>query len=85
MTVTLAPVRDQVLVTLEPEPEASQIVATVKAASDRLRWAVVRAVGPEVRDVRVGRRVLLSILAGVEVAGGFLVPEASIVAYAEAP
>jgi co-chaperonin GroES (HSP10) len=67
MTVTFTPLLNHVLLRLEAEPEASSIIAVQKSVEGLTRFGTVTAVGPEVRDVKVGQRVLASITAGVEI------------------
>jgi hypothetical protein len=78
--VAFVPLRNGVLIALEPMPEQSQIIAVQKAHEDLVRYGTVEAVGPEVKDARVGQRVLASITAGVEVPGGLhLIQETAII------
>jgi hypothetical protein len=79
MSVTFSPLRNGVLLQLEPTPERSSIIAVQKAHEDLVRFATIVAVGPEVRDAKVGQRVIASITAGVEVPGGHLITEPAII------
>ncbi len=80
MSVTFNPLRSGVLIALEPEPEQSKIIAVQKAHVDLVRYGTVQAIGPEVRDAKVGQRVLASITASVEVPGGLhLIKEENII------
>ena len=63
---TLSPLTDHLLLTLEPEPEMSSIIAVQKATEGLARFGTIQAIGPEVRDLKPGMRVLASITAGVE-------------------
>jgi hypothetical protein len=78
MAVSFHPLINHVLLTLEPEPEQSSIIAVQKAVVDLVRYGRVTAIGPEVRDVKVGQRVLASVTAGVELDWGVLIPESSV-------
>jgi hypothetical protein len=66
MTVVMNPLTNHLLLALEPDVEPSKIIAVQKATEGLVRFATVTAVGPEVRDVKPGQRVLASITAGVE-------------------
>ena len=77
--VEFQPLRNGVLLTLEPTPEQSSIIAVQKAHEDLVRFGTIVAVGPEVKDAKVGQRVLCSITAGVEVPGGHLITETNII------
>lgn len=70
MPVTLTPLTDCLLMRIEPEPELSSVIAVQKATEGLARFGVVQAIGPEVRDVDVGQRILASITAGVELQDG---------------
>lgn len=67
MSVTFAPLTNHLLLALEPEPERSSIIAVQRGVEDLTRFGRITAIGPEVRDLRVGQRVLASITAGVEI------------------
>lgn len=64
------PLCDNLLLVLEPEPEMSSIIAVQKQTQGLARFGEVSAIGPDVRDVVVGQRVLASITAGVEIQEG---------------
>lgn len=65
------PTRNLVLLDLEPveEVRASGLVLSANAESSKMRYAVVRVVGPEVRELQAGDRVLISGYAGTSIAG----------------
>lgn len=65
-TATLAPLTNHLLLTIEPEPEASSIIAVQRATEGLARFGTVTAIGPEVRDVKPGQRVMASITASVQ-------------------
>jgi hypothetical protein len=77
--VEFVPLRNGVLLDVEPMPERSQVIAVQRAVEDLVRFARVVAIGPEVREAKVGQRVLASITAGVEVPGGHLIEETAII------
>lgn len=78
MSVAFEPQGNLVLLSIEPDPEQSKIIAVQRSTEGLVRFGTVLSVGPEVRDVRPGVRVMASITAGVEIPGGVLVPESSI-------
>jgi hypothetical protein len=78
MPVSFQPLLNGLLLTLEPEPEQSSIIQVQKSLVDLVRYGEITAVGPEVRDLKVGQRVLASVTAGVELAAGMLIPETAV-------
>jgi co-chaperonin GroES (HSP10) len=80
VTVTLQPTANRVLVSLRPLPEMTGSIHRV-SRSEYARAADVIAVGPEVRDVKVGDVVLVSALAGQLVGDNVLMPEAAIMGH----
>lgn len=77
------PQRDWLLVALEDEapPANGGLVAVVRLARPASTYARVVAVGPEVRDVRVGAKVVISRLQGIEIGDGqLLLPESAVLA-----
>ena len=78
MTINFQPLVNNLLLTLEPEPEMSSIIHVQKALVDLVRYGEITAIGPEVRDLKVGQRVLASVTAGVELAEGVLIPETAV-------
>ena len=84
MTVTLDPLRTNVLVRLRPV--AAQTGRIVRVAHfEPARKADVLAVGPECRDIQVGMGVLVNPLVGQAVGDDELLqPESSVLATLEA-
>lgn len=83
-----AVLRDLVCVTLEAdEPSASASgIVVVRDARPTSTYAHVDALGPEVRDVRVGARVIISRLQGISIGPGQLVlPESAVLAQEPLP
>jgi hypothetical protein len=78
MSVSFQPLLNGLLLTLEPEPEQSSIIQVQKSLVDLVRYGEITAIGPEVRDLKVGQRVLASVTAGVELAAGMLIPETAV-------
>lgn len=76
--VACEPLWNQLLLVLDPEPEQSSIIQVQKNLVDLTRFATVKAVGPEVRDVKIGQRVLASVTAGVELPQGILITESAV-------
>lgn len=79
MTYQLAPLGARLLVRLRPQAQKGMIVRINQ--QDSARAADVVSVGPDVRDVEVGRGVLISALAGQEVGDQVLLPESSVLAF----
>ena len=82
--MTITPLRAQVLVELEPalESEVGARLVVVRQHVQPSVWARVIAVGPEVREVRAGDRIVVSRLQGIQVGGNVLLPEAAVLAHA---
>jgi co-chaperonin GroES (HSP10) len=79
MTVTLDPLTNHLLLSLEPEAAKSKTIVLAGQLEGLARFGKVVSVGPEVRDLKVGQRVLASITAGVEVqAGVVMVTETNV-------
>jgi co-chaperonin GroES (HSP10) len=70
MTVTLDPLTNHLLLALEPEAAKSKTIVLAGQLEGLARFGKVVSIGPEVRDVKVGQRVMASITAGVEVGPG---------------
>jgi co-chaperonin GroES (HSP10) len=68
--VELEPLTNHLLLVLEPEPEKSKTIVLANQLEGLARFGKITAIGPEVRDLKVGMRVLASITAGVEVQAG---------------
>lgn len=85
----VTPLRAFVLVVLEHTTERTAgTLVLPQFAQQPSVFARVRAIGPDVRDVRVGARVIVSRLQGIEIADGVLLPESAVLAQAsesEAP
>jgi hypothetical protein len=81
VTVKFQPLTDHLLLTLEPEPELSGVIAVQRSLVGLTRFATVVSVGPEVRDSKPGDRVLASITAGTELPWGMLVSEQAILSH----
>lgn len=79
MPVTFQPLRNGVLLDLEPDPEPSKVIAIAGGTEKLVKFATVVAVGPEVRDAKVGQRVLCSITASQEILGHHLIQEPAII------
>ena len=77
----ISPLRNLVLVTLDATPERSVgSLVLVELERQPSTWGTVNAVGPEVRDVEVGARYVVSRLQGIEVDGRVLLPELAVLA-----
>ena len=80
-TVSIVPVRDLLVVAPEaPKQLSSTLIEVVDLTPKNAFRGTVLAVGPEVRDVRVGQRVLFSRLQGTEVMGRIVLSESAILA-----
>jgi co-chaperonin GroES (HSP10) len=80
MTVTLDPLTNHLLLALEPEPEKSKTIVLANQLEGLARSGKVIAIGPEVKDIKVGMRIVASITAGVEVqAGVVLISEGAVI------
>lgn len=80
MTVTVTPLRDEVLLRLRPIPATTGLIVRVSHA-EPTQWADVLAVGDECIDVQVGWVVLVNPLIGTAVGDDLIVPESSVLAY----
>ena len=76
----ITPLRSQILVRLVAEAQPSSALHVVRAATPTSTHAEVLAVGEEVREVRVGARVVVSRLQGIEVGELLLLPESAVLA-----
>lgn len=80
--IRLDPLMNRLILDLEAEPEPSAVIQVQKATVGLARFGTVQAIGPEVRDVKVGQRVLASLTAGVEVGTGvIMITEDAILGY----
>ena len=82
MTVTVEPLRNNVLVRLRPVAEKTGLIVRV-SRFEAARKADVLAVGPECRDLVVGLGVLVNPLVGQLVGDDLLQPESSVLAILE--
>ena len=80
----ISPLRNLVLVTLDASMERAAGAGLVLVELQRQPsvWGTVNAVGPEVRDVEVGARYVVSRLQGIEVDGRVLLPEPAVLSRA---
>jgi hypothetical protein len=78
VSISFQPLVNHLLITVEPDPPQSTIIDVQRATEGLARFGEVTAIGPEVRDVKVGQRVLASITAGVEIPSGTLISEDSV-------
>ena len=77
------PLRNQVLLDVEPEPELSDIIRVQRSVEGLCRLARVIAVGPEVRHVKPGERVLASLTAGIDLPWGLVLSESAILSHVD--
>lgn len=80
---TVTPLRDKILVEVLPQAQRSTLLQ-VPDRDTPVRRAVVKAIGPDVRQERtkIGATVLVNILAGQIFADEqFILPETSILAF----
>jgi hypothetical protein len=82
MSVQFLPLRNYVLLDVEPEPEMSSVIQVQKATEGLVRFATITAIGPDVKDAQVGQRVMASLTAGVEMEWGTLIQEPAILGLA---
>lgn len=82
MTVRMQPLGARILVELIPLPEK---VGSIILPSRRETAvpAKVLGIGPEVRDVQVGDRVLIPALSGQEVGGNRIIAESNVLGFVE--
>jgi hypothetical protein len=83
VTISFQPLRNQILLSVEPAPPRSALLDTPYQTEPLCRYAKVVAVGPEVRFVKPGERVLASLTAGVELASGVVISEAAVYAHVQ--
>lgn len=76
MTPTIVPCLTQVSCTVHEPPIPSALL--LAAPTSPMREVTVLAVGPDVRGVVVGQRLLANILAGVRMGDVLLLPESSL-------
>ena len=78
MALRIQPLRNMVVVELEPAPVPALGGLTVIREAQLIRLARVTACGPEVQDVVPGQRVLVNTAAGTQLNGSLLVAEPTI-------
>ena len=78
MSLRIQPLRNIVVVELEPEAPPPTAMLTVVRGPQLIRLARVTACGPEVQDVVPGQRVLVNTAAGTQLNGSLLVAEPTI-------
>lgn len=86
MTITFKPLGRQVIGKVLPEKKRSELIHTVEAYGDVVMRVEIISCGERVRDVRVGQRVLVNRMAGMDLDVGeplVLLHETSILAYLE--
>ena len=66
MSVAVAPLTNHLLLVIEPMPEKSKLIVSPNLKEDLVRFGTIKAIGPEVRDLKPGQRVIASITAGTE-------------------
>lgn len=74
----IQPLRDVVVVELCENGHATGTIQVVTARKPAVREAVVKAVGPECRDVEVGQVVIVNLLVATRVGEQYLVAEPQI-------
>ena len=83
MPVSFTPLTNHLLIELEPQPRRSQIIEEPMERAKLTRFAKVLSVGPEVRDVKPGDRIIASITAGQELPWGHLISESAVLSYVD--
>lgn len=79
------PQRDMLFVEMDTaEDDDAAGIKLVRFGTPPSYTGRVRAIGPDVRDVRTGDRVVVSRLHGIEVSGYVLVPESAVLGTVEA-
>jgi co-chaperonin GroES (HSP10) len=76
--IDFQPLVSNLIVRLQPEPELSSTIKVQRSTEGLCRYGEVLAVGPEVRDLKVGQTVLASVTAGVELSDGVLISENAV-------
>jgi co-chaperonin GroES (HSP10) len=80
LSYTLNPTGNRLLVRLRPLPEKTGLIIRVNS-DEAARPADVLAIGPNVRDVKMGRGVVVSTLAGQLVGEDIILPESSVLGF----
>jgi len=78
MPLRIQPLRNIVVVELEPLDQRAQGQLTVIREAQLIRLARVTACGPEVRDLQPGQRVLINTTVATSLNGSLLVPESTV-------
>lgn len=78
MAITFDPLGDRILIEVEPEPDLSPLLYVQKDHEDLARFAKILALGPEVRGLSVGQRILASVLAGTIMAQGTVITQQQV-------
>lgn len=79
--MNIEPQRNFVLVELRPDAESKPSgIEIVRLAKTPSQFATVLAVGPDVREVAVGARVIVSRLQGIAIDDKLLLPETAVLA-----
>ena len=84
--MNITPLRDLLVVVLLPDPARPKGLIEVVENKKNTATAEIVAIGPEVRDAKVGQRVVISRLQGTEVAGEpprVVIREQGVLAYLE--
>jgi co-chaperonin GroES (HSP10) len=76
--IVFNPLVNNLVVRLQPEPEQSSIIQVQQSTEGLCRYGEILAIGPEVRDLKVGQTVLASVTAGVELSDGVLISENAV-------
>jgi hypothetical protein len=76
--IVFDPLVNNLIVRLQPEPEVSTVIQVQKSTEGLCRYGEILAIGPEVRDLKVGQTVLASVTAGVELSDGVLISENAV-------
>mgnify|MGYP001588334438 CR=1 FL=1 len=80
----LDPLHNNLIVRLLPDAAAPKgVIQVVRLEQQPSQRAEVLAVGPEVRDVSVGQRVLVSRLQGIVFGDDVVLPESAVLAFLE--
>ena len=74
--MTIIPLRNLVLVQLQPDTKKGPLIMV--ADNRTAKPATVVAVGPEVRDVKVGQTAIVNIVTGTVIGAHLLVPETAV-------
>jgi hypothetical protein len=79
VSIEFQPLVSNLIVRLQPEPELSSTIKVQRSTEGLCRYGEILAIGPEVRDLKVGQTVLASIAPGSDMPGiGVLIPETAV-------